>query len=88
MIEKQYNITGGEGLHARPTSVLVGASGTFKSDITLEFNDKKVNLKSILGVMSLGVPSGATVKITANGEDEEAAMAKVDEIMKTEGIGN
>ena len=88
MIEKQYTITGGEGLHARPTSVLVGASATFKSDISLEFNDKKVNLKSILGVMSLGVPSGASVRITANGEDEEAAMAKVDEIMKSEGIGN
>ncbi|MGB3259791.1 phosphocarrier protein HPr [Paenisporosarcina sp.] len=88
MIEKQYNITGGEGLHARPTSVLVGASAAFKSDISLEFNDKKVNLKSILGVMSLGVPSGATIKISADGEDEEAAMAKIDDIMKNEGIGN
>ena len=55
MIEKQYNITSAEGIHARPASVLVGALAPFKSDITLEWNDKKVNLKSILGVMSLGV---------------------------------
>jgi phosphocarrier protein len=38
--------------------------------------------------MSLGVPSGATIKISADGEDEEAAMAKIDDIMKNEGIGN
>jgi phosphocarrier protein HPr len=88
MIEKQYNITSAEGIHARPASVLVGALAPFKSDITLKWNDKKVNLKSILGVMSLGVSSGATINIAANGEDEEQAMAKVAEIMETQGIGN
>ena len=88
MIEKQYNITSAEGIHARPASVLVGALAPFKSDITLEWTDKKVNLKSILGVMSLGVSSGASITIAANGEDEEQAMAKVAEIMETQGIGN
>lgn len=88
MIEKQYNITSSEGIHARPAAVLVGALAPFKSDITLEWNDKKVNLKSILGVMSLGVSSGANITIAANGEDEEQAMAKVAEIMETQGIGN
>jgi len=88
MIEKQYTITAAEGIHARPASTLVGSLAPFKSEITLELNDKKVNLKSILGVMSLGIPSGASVKIVANGEDENEAMAKVAEIMKTEGIGN
>lgn len=88
MIEKQYTITAAEGIHARPASTLVGSLAPFKSEITLELNDKKVNLKSILGVMSLGIPSGASVKIVANGEDENEAMAKIAEIMKTEGIGN
>ncbi|HSO57168.1 MAG TPA: phosphocarrier protein HPr [Paenisporosarcina sp.] len=88
MIEKQYNITSSEGIHARPAAVLVGALAPFNSDITLEWNDKKVNLKSILGVMSLGVSSGASITIAANGEDEEQAMAKVAEIMETQGIGN
>lgn len=87
MIEKQYTITAAEGIHARPASTLVGALAPLKSDITIEFNDKKVNLKSILGVMSLGVPSGATVTVSASGEDENEAIEKVTEIMGAEGIG-
>ncbi|MBE3102873.1 MAG: phosphocarrier protein HPr [Bacilli bacterium] len=86
-MEKQYHNTSGEGLHARPTAVLVGAITSFKSDITLVYKEKTVNLKSILGVMSLGVASGATVTIAANGEDEEQVMAKVDDIMQSEGLG-
>lgn len=88
MIEKQYNITAAEGLHARPSQVLVGALSPFSSDITLEHNGKKVNMKSILGVMSMGIPSGATITIAANGNDEEQVMAKVAEIIESEGIGN
>lgn len=88
MTEKEFNIVGEEGLHARPTSMLVHAAATFKSDITIAFNDKKVNMKSILGVMSLGVPSNATVTISADGEDESDAISRISEIMVSEGIGN
>lgn len=87
MIEKQYTILGTAGLHARPTSILVSAVSSFKSDITLEHVGKKVNLKSILGVMSLGVASGTTITIAADGEDEADAIAKVDAIMESEGLG-
>ncbi|WP_372869132.1 HPr family phosphocarrier protein, partial [Planomicrobium okeanokoites] len=48
----------------------------------------KVNLKSILGVMSLGISSGSVVTISADGEDEAEAMAKIEEAMKAEGISN
>jgi len=88
MIEKKYVIAGSEGLHARPASLLVGTVNSFTSDITLEHEGNKVNLKSILGVMSLGVPSGAIIKIVADGVDEADAIAKVDELMQSEGIGN
>lgn len=88
MIDKSYEIAGAEGLHARPASLLVGTVNAFQSDITLEHDGKKVNLKSILGVMSLGVPSGAVIKIAADGKDEAEVMAKVDEIMKSEGLAN
>ncbi|WP_203332912.1 phosphocarrier protein HPr [Planococcus beigongshangi] len=88
MIEKQFKITDEAGMHARPASALVGSLNKFKSDIQLEFNGKKVNLKSILGVMSLGISSGSIVTITADGEDEAEAMAKVEETMKAEGISN
>ena len=86
MVEKQFTITDEAGMHARPASALVGAVSKFKSDITIEHKGKKVNLKSILGVMSLGVPSGSVVTIAADGEDENEAIEKAADVMKTEGI--
>ncbi len=87
MIEKDYKVTSNEGLHARPSSVLVSAVTPFTSDVKLEYKEKKVNLKSIMGVMALGISAGSDIKIIADGADEEALMAKVDEVMKSEGIG-
>ena len=88
MTEKQFVITDEAGIHARPASALVGSLSKFKSDITMEFKGKKVNLKSILGVMSLGVSSGSTVTIAADGEDEEQAISQITEVMKNEGLSN
>ncbi len=88
MTEKQFTITDEAGMHARPASALVGTASKFKSEIALEFKGKKVNLKSILGVMSLGISSGSVVTISADGEDETEAIAKLEEAMKTEGISN
>lgn len=88
MTEKQFTITDEAGIHARPASALVGALGKFKSDITMEFKGKTVNLKSILGVMSLGVSSGSTVTIAANGEDEEQAIETITEVMAAQGLSN
>lgn len=87
MIEKNYKITSAEGLHARPASKLVAAVSPFASEVMLEYKDKKVNLKSIMGVMSLGVSTGKDIKITAEGSDEESLMAKVEEVIKSEGLG-
>lgn len=86
MVEKQFTITDEAGMHARPASALVGAVSKFKSDITIEHKGKKVNLKSILGVMSLGIPSGSVVTIAADGEDENEAIEKAAGIMQSEGI--
>jgi phosphocarrier protein len=88
MTEKQFIITDEAGIHARPASALVGALGKFKSDITMEYKGKTVNLKSILGVMSLGVSSGSTVTIAANGEDEAQAIETISEVMATQGLSN
>lgn len=87
MIEKTYTITSDEGLHARPASKLVGAVSPFSADVKMLYKEREVNLKSIMGVMSLGVSKGNTVKITANGSDEESLMAKVDELIVAEGLG-
>jgi phosphocarrier protein HPr len=88
MVDKQYKITDEAGMHARPASALVGSISKFQSEITLEYKGKKVNLKSILGVMSLGITSGSMVTIAADGADEEEAMARIDEVLKAEGISN
>lgn len=86
MAEKNFIVTSETGIHARPATVLVQASSKFTCDVTLEYETKKVNLKSIMGVMSLGVPKGATIKIITNGEDEEQAMNTLSEILKAEGL--
>ncbi|RLJ90654.1 HPr family phosphocarrier protein [Planococcus citreus] len=87
MIEKTYTIISDEGLHARPVSKLVGAVSPFSAEVKMLYKEREVNLKSIMGVMSLGVSKGHTIKITADGSDEESLMAKVDELIVTEGLG-
>ena len=59
---------------------------TFASDITLEYKGKAVNLKSIMGVMSLGVGQGADVTISAEGPDADDAIAAIAETMTKEGL--
>lgn len=86
MEKREYHVVAETGIHARPATLLVQASNKFASEITLEYNGKSVNLKSIMGVMSLGVGQGADVVITANGEDEVEAIAAIDEAMKKEGL--
>ncbi|GGK05210.1 phosphocarrier protein HPr [Lentibacillus kapialis] len=81
MQEKTFTITADTGVHARPATLLVNKAGQFESEIEISYNDKDVNLKSIMGVMSLGIPKGAEVKITANGGDEEEAIKGVTEVV-------
>ncbi|WP_434399810.1 phosphocarrier protein HPr [Planococcus sp. 11815] len=87
MIEKTYTIISDEGLHARPASKLVGAVSPFSADVKMLYKEREVNLKSIMGVMSLGVSKGHAIKITADGSDEESLMAKVEELIVAEGLG-
>lgn len=65
------------GLHARPAGELVRLVSTFKSDVSLTVNDKKINAKSILAIMSLGIKKGSEIEIECNGEDEEEAINKI-----------
>ena len=86
MEKREFTITSETGIHARPATILVQAASKFGSDINLEYNGKSVNLKSIMGVMSLGVGQNAKVTITANGDDEKEALDTVAETMKKEGL--
>ncbi|WP_096435984.1 phosphocarrier protein HPr [Alteribacter populi] len=82
MVEKNFKITAETGIHARPATQLVNKAGQYESEVTLEHNGKSVNLKSIMGVMSLGVSQGAEVTIKAEGSDAEEALQGLEEVMK------
>ena len=87
MEKREYTIIADTGIHARPATLLVQQASKFNSDITLEYKGKSVNLKSIMGVMSLGVGKGAEVTITADGADEKDAIEGIDGTIKNEGNG-
>jgi phosphocarrier protein len=86
MEKKDFHVVAETGIHARPATLLVQTASKFNSDINLEYKGKSVNLKSIMGVMSLGVGQGSDVTITAEGADEADAMAAIVETMKKEGL--
>ncbi|MEH7299288.1 phosphocarrier protein HPr [Neobacillus drentensis] len=86
MAEKQFKVIAETGIHARPATLLVQTASRFDSEITLEYKGKKVNLKSIMGVMSLGVGQGADIVITAEGNDSDEALNSLAETLKKEGL--
>ncbi|MDX5474481.1 MAG: phosphocarrier protein HPr [Bacillaceae bacterium] len=86
MVEKTFKVTADSGIHARPATQLVQSAGKFDAEVNLEYNGKSVNLKSIMGVMSLGIPQGAEIKIVANGSDEADAITALENTLKTEGL--
>ena len=88
MEKKDFNVIAETGIHARPATLLVQTASKFNSDINLEYKGKSVNLKSIMGVMSLGVGQGSDVTITAEGTDEAEAIAAISETMQKEGLSN
>lgn len=86
MVEKQYKVIAETGIHARPATLLVQTASRFSSDIQLEYKEKKVNLKSIMGVMSLGIGQGAEFKIIVDGSDEREALQGLEETLTKEGL--
>lgn len=73
-MKKKVTIKNESGMHVRPAGQLVKAAHPFKSTIELEYKDSIVNIKSIVGIMSLGLKKGDEVTVSAVGEDEEAAV--------------
>lgn len=86
MEKREFHIIAETGIHARPATLLVQSASKYASEIELEYKGKAVNLKSIMGVMSLGVGQGSDVTITVNGEDEKEAIEGIAETMKKEGL--
>ncbi|WP_408007125.1 phosphocarrier protein HPr [Pseudalkalibacillus sp. A8] len=86
MAEKTFTVTSESGIHARPATTLVNKAGQFSSDIELEHKGKTVNLKSIMGVMSLGIQQGSEITIKANGNDADDALSALTDVLKQEGL--
>lgn len=78
MISKEITIRLENGLEARPVAMLVQVASQYDSTIYLEADEKKVNAKSIMGMMSLGLDTGEKVTAIIEGSDEEAALEGIE----------
>lgn len=84
MVEKQVEVQLKSGLQARQAALFVQEANRYSSDVYLEKGNKKVNAKSIMGIMSLAVSKGTNVTISADGADEEAAVGALAQLIDTE----
>lgn len=78
MIEKSIKIQLSGGLEARPVAMLVQVASQHESTVYIESEGKKVNAKSIMGMMSLALGTGESITVIANGNDEEAAIQDIE----------
>ena len=74
MVIREAVINNQVGLHARPATFFIQKANEFKSSIWIEKDERRVNAKSLLGVLSLGIVKGTTINIVADGPDEEKAV--------------
>ena len=81
MITKDITIRLENGLEARPVAMLVQEASKYESSVYLEAGTKKVNAKSIMGMMRLGLDAGETVKAVIDGPDEESAMEGIENFL-------
>ena len=81
MISRGVTISNSVGLHARPATFFVQKANSFKSSIWVEKEDCRVNAKSLLGVLSLGITKGAAITLIADGIDENEAVDSLAELI-------
>ena len=83
MIKKNITIQLPSGLEARPVALLVQVASQYESQIHVEVQDKRVNAKSIMGMMTLGLEAGEKITVEADGSDENAAMEDIEKYLST-----
>jgi len=74
MFVKEVMVKNQVGLHARPATFFIQKANEYKASIWIEKEERRVNAKSLLGILSLGIVGGTTIKVIADGTDEEAAV--------------
>ena len=83
MCVKEVLVENQVGLHARPATFFIQKANEFKSSIWVEKEERRVNAKSLLGVLSLGIVGGTNIKIMADGADEEDAVEGLVQLVKS-----
>lgn len=83
MIKKPITIQIPSGLEARPVALLVQVASQYESSIHVEVEGKRVNAKSIMGMMTLGLETGEAIVVEADGADEEAAINDIEKYLST-----
>ena len=82
MYTQEITVNNEVGLHARPATFFIQKANEFKSGIWVEKEDRRVNAKSLLGVLSLGIVKGTTITLIADGADEKEAVEALVELVK------
>ena len=83
MFVKEVMVQNQVGLHARPATFFIHKANEFKSSICVEKEERRVNAKSLLGVLSLGIVGGTSIRIIADGSDEQEAVDRLVELVKS-----
>ena len=84
MIKKPITIQIASGLEARPVALLVQVASQYESKIYVEDGSRKVNAKSIMGMMSLGLSTGESIVVSAEGNDEQAAIENIERYLSSD----
>ena len=83
MLSKTIDVQNQVGLHARPATFFIQKSNEFKSSIWVEKDDRRVNAKSLLGVLSLGITKGMEITIITDGTDEKEAIEALEKLIES-----
>lgn len=84
MVKKEFTVENNLGLHARAASKFVQLTNSFISEVELEYNEDFIDGKSIMCIISMGIPKSGVITITIKGPDEEDAMIKLENFLKSE----
>ncbi len=87
-MKKNFVVTSEQGIHARPATELVMVANQFESEVMIESNDRSADMKSIMGLMSLGLYRGQKFSIVATGDDSADAVDKLEVLLKEKKLAN
>lgn len=83
MLSREVTVVNVVGLHARPATFFIQKANSYKSSVWVGKDDRRVNAKSLLGVLSMGIVKGTVVTLIADGEDEKEALDGLEELITT-----